>query len=140
MVATQDVAAKIVECGNNLAKAKTAVEKNLIAAQLAMIVKHDLGGVTFMSNEVNNIVDNGGLLPGTAAVLSSAVTSEYAAHNQIPVLCDHDIRMYRNTIIEAFSLMRQRLGEANSQLRERTVAADRIKQIEQIALNKSHIH
>ncbi|MDF1592709.1 MAG: hypothetical protein P1P89_14425 [Desulfobacterales bacterium] len=134
--ATQDVAGRIVDFGNGFAKAKTAGEKNLIAAQLAMLVKHDLGGVTFMSDEVNNVVDNGGLLPGTAAVLSSAVTSSYAAHYQIPVLCEHDVDMYRNTIIEAFRLLRHRLVEAKEQLQERAVPAERIKYMEQIALKK----
>jgi hypothetical protein len=138
--ATQDVAGKIVDLGHSLAKAKTAGEKNEIAAQLAMLVKHDLGGVTFMSDEVNDVVDNGGLLPGTAAVLSSAVTSTYAAHYRLPVLCAHDIEMYRNTIVEAIRLLRHRSAEAHDQLRERAVPAERIKQMERIALEKSSAH
>ena len=134
--ATQEIAAKVVDFGHNFAKARTAGEKNAIAAQLAMLVKHDLGGVTFMTDEVNDIVDNGGLLPGTAAVLSSAVTSAYVAHYHIPVLCEQDIEMYRNTIIEAFSLLRHRLEEAYEQVRKRAVPAERITYMERIALEK----
>lgn len=135
--ATQEVASQIVALGNRLGSARTSGEKNNIAAQLAMIVKHDLGGVTFMSDEVNDVVDNGGLLPGTAAVLSSAVTSAYAAHYQIPILSETDLEMYINTIVESYRLLHGRMSEANDQLQKRAIAAARIKHIENIALQDS---
>jgi hypothetical protein len=131
--ATQEVAGKIISLGHNLAGAETCGDKNKIAAELAEIIKNDLGGVTFMSDDVNDIVDNGGLLPGTAAVLSSAVTSDYASYYQIPVLCHEDIEMYRNTIVECFQLLKERLPEANVQVRERAVSEEQIRHIEQVA-------
>jgi hypothetical protein len=133
--ATQEVAGKIVALGHELAKAQTPGEKNRIAAELAMLIKHDVGGVTFMSDKVNDIVDNGGLLPGTAAVLSSAVTSDYAAHFKIPMLTDQDLEMYCNTIVEAFKLLRHRLAEADDMLRKRAVPPEQIEYIERVALD-----
>jgi hypothetical protein len=135
--ATQELANQIVALGNRLGSARTSGEKNEIAAQLAMIVKHDLGGVTFMSDEVNDVVDNGGLLPGTAAVLSSAVTSSYAAHHQIPTLLETDLEMYINTIVESYRLLHDRMPEARDQLQKRAISADRINHIENIALKNS---
>lgn len=132
--ATVEIANKIVSLGHKLGKAKSSGQKNLIAADLAKLIKHDLGGVTFMSNEVNDVFDNGGLLPGTAAVLSSAVSSEYASRYKIPVLCALDLEMYRNTIVEAFRLLRHRLEDANDQLRQRAVPSEKIQYIEKIAL------
>jgi len=135
--ATREIAHQIVSLGKRLGNARTAGEKNEIAAQLAMIVKHDLGGVTFMSDEVNDVVDNGGLLPGTAAVLSSAVTSAYAAHYRIPILHETDLEMYINTIVESYRLLKDRMVEANDQLQKRAISADTVKHIENIALRNS---
>jgi hypothetical protein len=131
--ATQQIAKQIVSLGNRLGNARTAGEKNKIAAELAMIVKKDLGGVTFMSDEVNDVVDNGGLLPGTAAVLSSAVTSAYAAHHRIPILDEADLEMYINTIVESYRLLQDRLVEGKEQLQKRAISAATVKYFENIA-------
>lgn len=131
--ATGKVAGQIVALGNELSNAKTAGNKNRIAAQLAKIIKQDLGGVTFMSDDVNDIVGDGGLLPGTAAVLSSAVASSYASHYQIPVLCEKDIEMYKNTIVKSFEYLQIRLDEANRQLKEKSISDEEISRIEKIA-------
>lgn len=85
--ATQNVAQKIVDLGNALYEAKTASDKIRIVADLADIVKYDVSGVLFMSDAVNNIVDNGGLLPGTAAVLSSAVSADYSKKSNSNTKC-----------------------------------------------------
>ncbi|HDR14055.1 MAG TPA: hypothetical protein ENN79_00930 [Desulfobacteraceae bacterium] len=137
--ATKKVAGQIISLGKELFNAETSGDKNRIAAQLAKIIKHDLGGVTFMSNDVNDIVSDGGLLPGTAAVLSSAVTSSYASHFKIPVLCDKDINMYKNTILKAFKLLKDRLEEANKQLNEKCVPDKEIDRIEKIAIESRHL-
>lgn len=133
--ATKKIAGQIVALGTDLSNAKTAGDKNRIAAQLAKIIKQDLGGVTFMSDDVNDIVGDGGLLPGTAAVLSSAVTTSYAAHFQIPVLCDKDIEMYKNTIVKAFEILKFRLEEANNEIQDKTISAQEIEHIEKIAMS-----
>lgn len=134
----KEIAQQIVQLGKLIGKAKTSGEKNQIAAQLSMIVKHDLGGITFMSNEINDVFDNGGLLPGTAAVLSSAVAKNYAEKYKIPLLDNKDIQMYVNTIIKAFHLLESKLDEANAQLSKKTIQKDKIKSIEKNILNKKH--
>lgn len=125
MEATQAIGQKIIDLGNRFAKADNCGEKNAIAGELATLVKHDLGGVVFMSNGVNDIVDNGGLLPGTAAVISSAVSKEYISHHQIPMLTDDDLEMYAQTIVVAINMLQSRFSEAECLLRERAI--DKLK-------------
>lgn len=137
--ATQDVSRRIIDLGNDLYEAKTAGTKIRIIAELAQIVKYDVSGILFMSDSVNDVVDNGGLLPGTAAVLSSAVSIEYAKKYKIPTLTQDDLIMYTDTVLEAFKLLKENLDKANQLLSERAVSQDTIKDIESIAL-KSSIH
>lgn len=137
--ATQNVAKKIVDLGNALYEAKTSGDKIKIVADLADIVKYDVSGVLFMSDAVNNIVDNGGLLPGTAAVLSSAVSADYSKKNLIPTLNANDLKMHTDTLLEAFNILKENLDEARQLLNERAICQETINNIESIAL-QSNIH
>jgi hypothetical protein len=121
MQSTQEIGQKIIGLGNRLAKACNCGEKNAITGELATLVKYDMGGVVFMSNGVNDIVDHGGLLPGTAAVLSTAVSTEYISHYQIPLLTKNDLEMYERTVVKAIGILHTRLSEACEQLRERAI-------------------
>ncbi len=133
--ATQNVAKKIVDLGNELYEAKTAKDKIRIVADLAEVIKYDVSGITFMSESVNSVVDNGGLLPGTAAVLSSAVSTEYAKKYKLPTLNQNDLKMYTDTVLEAFKILKENLINANQLLNERKTSKDTIKDIEEIALD-----
>jgi hypothetical protein len=119
MEETQQIAQRVVDLGNRLAKADNCGEKNAIVSELVSLVKYDMGGVVFMSDGVNDIVAHGGLLPGTAAVLSSAVSAEYISCHQIPLFSEDDLEMYLQTVIEAIRILHTRLPEAGEQLRQR---------------------
>jgi hypothetical protein len=119
MEASKAIGQKIIDLGNRFAKADNCGEKNTIAGELATLIKYDLGGVVFMSNKVNDIVDNGGLLPGTSAVISSAVSKKYISHHQIPMLSDDDLEMYIQTIVVAINMLHSRISEAELLLRKR---------------------
>lgn len=135
MQSTQEIAQRISDLGNRLAKAGNCGEKNAITGELAILVKYDLGGVVFMSDGVNDIVAHGGLLPGTAAVLSSAVSTEYISHYQIPLLNENDLEMYVQTIAEAIRILHARLPEACEQLRRRAVG-----NVQLAAMARSSLH
>lgn len=135
--ATQDVSRRIIDLGNDLYEAKTAGNKIKIVAELAQIIKHDVSGILFMSDSVNDVFDSGGLLPGTAAVLSSAVSTEYAKKNIIPKLTQDDLKMYTDTVLEAFKLLKENLDKASQLLNTRAVSQDTIKDIESLALKTS---
>lgn len=118
---TQAIGRRIIDLGYRFANAANSGEKNAIAGELATLVKYDLGGVVFMSNGVNDIVDHGGLLPGTAAVLSSAVSTQYILHHQIPMLSADDLEMYVQTIVVAISMLHSHSSEAEELLRKRAI-------------------
>lgn len=121
MEETQAIGQRIIDLGKRFANADNCGEKNAIAGELATLVKYDLGGVVFMSNGVNDIVAHGGLLPGTAAVISSAVSEKYISQHQIPMLNDDDLEMYVQTIIVAINMLHSRFSEAEHLLRKRAV-------------------
>lgn len=118
---TRALGRRIIDLGNRLAKTDNCGEKNTIASELATLVKYDLGGVVFMSDGVNDVVAHGGLLPGTAAVLSSAVSAEYISRHQIPLLSEDDLEMYVQTVVKAIRILHTRLPDASEQLRKRTI-------------------
>jgi hypothetical protein len=134
MEETRAIGRRIIDLGNRFTKASNCGEKNAIASELATLVKYDLGGVVFMSDEVNDIVAHGGLLPGSAAVLSSAVSTEYISRHQIPLLSEDDLEMYVQTVVEAIGILHTRLPEANEQLRKRT-----INNVQLDAMNRSSL-
>ena len=134
MEETRAIGRRIIDLGNRLTTAGNCGEKNAIASELATLVKYDLGGVVFMSDEVNDIVAHGGLLPGSAAVISSAVSTEYISRYQIPLLSEDDLKMYVQTVVEAIRILHTRLPEANEQLRKRT-----INNVQLDAMNRSSL-
>ena len=134
MEETQHIAQRVVDLGNRLAKADNCGEKNAIVSELVSLVKYDMGGVVFMSNGVNDVVAHGGLLPGTAAVLSSAVSAEYISCHQIPLLSDDDLEMYLQTIVEAIRILHSRLPEAREQLGKRAVGAKQLAEMARSSL------
>ena len=127
MQETQKIAQRVVDLGNRLAKVDNCGEKNAIVSELVTLAKYDMGGVVFMSNGVNDIVAHGGLLPGTAAVLSSAVSAEYISCHQIPLLNEDDLEMYVQTVFEAIRILHTRLPEASEQLRKRAVGTAQLE-------------
>ena len=126
MQSTQEIGKRISDLGNRLAQACNCGEKNAITGELATLVKYDMGGVVFMSDGVNDIVDHGGLLPGTAAVLSSAVSTEYISRHQIPLLTGNDLEIYVQTVVKAIRILHARLPEACEQLRKRAIGNDQL--------------
>jgi hypothetical protein len=113
---TVEVAERIIKTAESLKKAELASEKVLIAAELAELVSQDVGGVSFMSNKLHDIVRQAGLMPGTSAVLSMLVTQKYLAHWKIPLLEQEDIEMMKNIVYSAIPKIASNLDEANDLL------------------------
>ncbi len=96
---------KIVDIGTKIQNATKSPEKAHLIAELALLVSQDAGGITYMSNDLHEIVAGGGLVPGLAAVLSIAVSEEYINQNQIPEITPDDIENYVNISVEAIKVM-----------------------------------
>jgi len=103
---------KIIELGHTLKNSESAVEKVLLAAQLNKLARSEFGGVSFMSNNLNDKSGGAGLVPGTAAVLSMVVTKAYIDQWIIPVMTMDDLSRYVDLTLKAVEILAHRKEEA----------------------------
>ena len=117
--ASQDLAKKIAVLGDALYLAGTSVEKVRIISELAILVSEDAGGVTFMTEGLHAKVAGGGLMPGTSAVLSMAVSRQSLKMMGVPELTVQDAKNYRKLLLKTIPLISGRITEANRFVGER---------------------
>ena len=110
---TIEVAESIIETAERLKTAELGSEKVLVAAELARLVGQEVGGVSFMSDKLYDVVRVCGLIPGTSAVLSILVTEEYLAHWKMPLLEQEDVAMMKSIVYGAIPRIASNLDEAN---------------------------
>ena len=103
--ATDQVADNIIELATHLKEAQTAYEKVKIIAELNRLTSEDAGGVTFMSNHINERVRGAGLEPNTGAVLSMLVPQKELLYWKIPIMTAEDIDHYRATLVKTLSIL-----------------------------------
>ncbi|MCI5851991.1 MAG: hypothetical protein MR009_10640 [Sutterellaceae bacterium] len=103
--ATREAAARIMKLASEFASASKCEDKVQLAAELNRFCSEDLGGVTFMGNEVNDRMRGAGTLPGITAVLSMMVTREYRDRMVIPEFTPEDARHYHEILAGAFRRM-----------------------------------
>jgi hypothetical protein len=113
---TVEVAERLIKAAERLKEAESGAEKVRLVAELATLVSEECGGVSFMTNGVHDVVRQVGMIPGTSAVLSMLVTSDYLAHWKIPVLEPADIDMMKRIVYAAVPHIASRLDEANAVL------------------------
>ena len=97
--ATINFAEKIVQLGEDLKKADTSKDKVSIIASIAKLVSEDAGGISFMSNELNDVARSAGIMPNTASVISMIVPKDYINYWKIPVLNSQDVNQYIKIIV-----------------------------------------
>ena len=121
--AVRAIGQKICRLGARYARAQTSAEKVSLAAELADILAHDLGGTTFMSNGLHALVAGGGLWPGQAAVLSLLTSRrEYEAAGEV-VTNRQELFLMADIVLAAIPLLFGRLAEARACIEERTPEA-----------------
>jgi len=91
---TMALGGKIADIGKKIQHSTRSREKAELIAELALLVSQDAGGISYMSDDLHEIVAGGGLVPGLAAVLSIAVSEEYINQSQIPEITEDDIDNY----------------------------------------------
>ena len=116
---SQQLGQDIADLGKTLASAETAAEKVAIIGDLALKVSQDAGGVTFMSNALNDVVGGGGLLPGTSAVLAMGVCPEEIRHWKVPVFTDHDAELYLKTLSHAVPYLATQIKKARQEVADK---------------------
>jgi hypothetical protein len=98
-------AQKIIHIGKKIESSTSSQDKAKLIAELALLVSQDAGGITYMTNDLHEIVAAGGLVPGLAAVLSIAVSQKYIEENPIPEITSDDVDGYLNIILQAIEFM-----------------------------------
>lgn len=116
---TRELGEKIAELGNSLACARTAVEKVSIISELALLVSEDAGGISFMSSKLHDVVGGGGLLPGTSAVLSMAISEHAIKIWKIPAFTAQDSDQYLKVLEKAIPILAYNVEAASAELESR---------------------
>ncbi|MCP3892792.1 MAG: hypothetical protein GY702_28540 [Desulfobulbaceae bacterium] len=117
--ATRELGNKIADLGNALAKAETARKKVQIVGELALLVSENAGGISFMSSKLYNQVGGGGLMPGTAAVLSMAISEPAIRIWKIPAFTAQDSDMYLAILEKAVPILAENIEAACDELKAR---------------------
>ena len=116
---TNSFANSIITLAEKLKKTSAAAEKVQIIYQLVKKVREDAGGVTFMSNNLHDVVRAVGLVPGTGAMLSLLVPPTEKDFWKIPVLNESDLEEYVSVIAAFCKISSVHAKEAALQLEER---------------------
>lgn len=117
--ATAKMGERIVDLGKRFSQAETAARKVDIMSELALLVSQDAGGVTFMGAQMHDHVAGGGIIPGTAAVLSMAVSEPYIEEWKIPAFCPKDTEKYVRVLAGAVEKLAETAEDARRQLEDR---------------------
>jgi hypothetical protein len=110
---------RIAALGKKIEISTSSSAKASLIAELALVVSQDAGGITYMTNDLHEIVSAGGLVPGMAAVLSIAVSEAYMEEHQIPEISPEDIDSYLKIIVEVVGIIPSHQQEMNKYLKRR---------------------
>ena len=91
----------VIRLGKALRDAKMAVEKVRIAAELNEFCSQELGGITFMSEDVHQVMGGVGMIPGTCACLSLFIPHTQLEEDVIPVLSEADAGRFADMVLAA---------------------------------------
>ncbi len=117
--ATIALGRRITAIGKKIETSTSSPDKVNLIAELALLVSQDAGGITYMTNDLHEIVAAGGLVPGMAAVLSIAVSDGYIEEHQIPEISPQDIDSYLKIIVETVVIMPAHQQEMYKYLKRR---------------------
>ncbi|WDP88194.1 MAG: hypothetical protein HUN05_22455 [Desulfobacter sp.] len=113
---TANLGRRICDIGRQLECAKKSSDKVRLIGELAILISQDAGGVSYMTEELHEIVAGGGLIPGTAAVLSMAVDKLYIKQNVIPEFTKKDCSNYISIVVNAIKILSENIEKAKGYL------------------------
>lgn len=121
---TIQLAERVIALGTRLKEASYAREKVQVLAELAALVSQDGGGISFMSNSLNDILGGVGMLPGTSAVFSYLVPPSYYRENIFPFLTEKDVEDFVALTKQSLLEIKAVLPEALSHLEKHKYPGD----------------
>ncbi len=115
--ATEDIGERIVDLGNRLKKAQSSYEKVQIVAELNQLASEDCGGVTFMSNDLHEIIAGVGGMPYTSAVISLLVTKEHRDKVIMPYMDSRDVDRFKEIILNSIPSLEKTLTSVENDIK-----------------------
>ena len=114
---TRQMGERISALGQELAQAVTSEENVRIAAEINRFASEDLGGVTFMSDDIHEVMGGVGAIPGTTGCLSLFISNEELQRVVYPALTLEDVNHFADVILGALPLLAEREAEARAEVR-----------------------
>lgn len=102
---TETMGEKLVALGEELKAARTSAEKVRIAAEVHRFASEDLGGITFMSDDIHRVMGGVGQIPGTTACMSLFIPKAEQLRTVLPVLSTADAGCFADMLYEAVDVM-----------------------------------
>lgn len=109
---TRSMGEKLEALGRELAQAQTSAEKVRIAAEVNRFASEDLGGITFMSTNVHQVMGGVGQIPGTTACVSLFIPNEALRLDLVPKLTDADAKRFGDLLEASLDALVERRGAA----------------------------
>lgn len=117
---TYQMGMHIAELGQRLAQATTSTEKVRIAAEINQYASEDLGGITFMSDNIHELMGGVGAIPGTTGCLSLFISRREMEEIVYPSLTMDDADQFAELILAGVGKLAARLDEADAEYRTAT--------------------
>lgn len=113
---TRTMGEHVMELARQFSLATTSREKVRLAAEINRYVSEDFGGVTFMSDDIHEVMGGVGGIPGTTGCLSLFVSNEELEQTVYPALSQADAERYADVILTAVPILRDRMQDAMAEL------------------------
>ncbi|WP_202074549.1 hypothetical protein [Parasutterella muris] len=110
---THENAVYIGSLAKKLDESSSALEKVQIAAELNRFCSEDLGGITFMSEEIHKVMGGVGCIPGSSCVLSLFIPREELQKVVQPTLSLEDVDRYVRICTESVPIINRNLEAAS---------------------------
>ena len=133
---TMQLADRIMELGARLKEASYAREKVEILGELALLVSQDGGGISFMSNSLNDILGGVGMYPGTSAVFSYLVPPSFYREYVFPYLTEKDVEDFTALTKGSVLQLNNVLPQALAHLEENRYTGD----LDELLIEKGEAH
>ena len=113
---TQEMGEALERLGRELAAATTSEEKVRLAAEVNRFASEDLGGITFMSDDIHEVMGGVGAIPGTTGCLSLFIPEAELEAAVIPALTLEDVDRFADIVLGAVSELAAREAEARAEV------------------------
>ena len=115
---TKEQGEYLEDLGRKFSTAESSFVKVHLAAEINRFASEDLGGTTFMSNDIHKVMGGVGCIPGTSCVLSLFIPNSQLEEEVLPTLSLQDVDKYVNILVEGAEILQEKKQEALNRLKQ----------------------